>query len=726
MADNGNGQRIVVVDNRYQLVAKLGHGGMGEVYKGLDKQVNDEFVAIKLAFPEVNENRNPGLLYRFKKECANLEKAKHPNIVEFRHSGYCNYTKRHYLAMEYVNNLSLEQMLALSLDDKLKVVLQVANALQFLHSSQMNLIHRDIKTQNILVDSSKVAKLSDFGIIKDEAGANTMTETFAGSPHFAPPEQVDAKHVDHRADIYSLGSTLYHLLSGQVPYQGEAGAAILGKLMTGQKPTPLAEIDDSIPPVLEKLTEKMMDPIPELRYQTDKEIIELLTRYLSGEDLNLKNSTFFKFVPKADEKYKRRRRKTPRATAKNRPVKQVMKKSNNLLYAVIGSSGVAAVGALAILLGAGDGNGNSKVNLPPPPIVREDPRKEEFETLMQKINAEYKGLKTSYSESAYKSLSSKIKSGMDLAFAIKADGTVLDDIMEKRDDIDKIHANAQYSNLEKEAEKLASDLADAKQNQYSSSQNQRLESRLADISRKLEQSKVKQPLKDKLESYSTAIAELKARNPEKKLVLAQSLYEKAKKGLDGAMQAGDKRSLTKVYGSINQAKEVLETISDKGPEHRKVSRDVSELEKQAKEREPYLAEMILRFDNEDDLKQFSANGGQVSVNAGKMNVSGSVTYNPDFNNGDVRFYASGDFSVIMGGYELMFAGDKVEFKKNGKTVQSALYDNRGTNFVKLDKRNGFNVYVNGRKLVSSNGGPGSKMQLKSANMDVYTLARYEK
>ena len=204
---------------RYELFEKIAEGGMGTVYKATDKS-NGQVVAIKVVPPQVA--KNPVLMKRFEQEYTVSSTLDHPNIV--RALDYGSNGSSYYLVMEYVNGASLGQRIEregkIPEREAITIIAQIAQALHKAH--KQGLIHRDVKPDNVLVTADGVAKLADLGLVKElDTDLNlTRTGRGLGTPHFMAPEQFrNAKNADARADIYSLGATLYMMLTGELPFQ---------------------------------------------------------------------------------------------------------------------------------------------------------------------------------------------------------------------------------------------------------------------------------------------------------------------------------------------------------------------------------------------------------------------------------------------------------------------------------------------------------------------------
>jgi predicted Ser/Thr protein kinase len=245
-----------------EIVGLLGQGGMGVVYKALQKNLN-RTVALKVLSPHLSDD--PEFLGRFTREAQALAQLSHPNIVAIHDSGV--HDRVPYLVMEYVEGRSLRALLAakeLTAEQALKVVPQICDALQYAHSK--GVVHRDIKPENILIDAEGRVKIADYGLAKIasiDQPRLTRSNFVMGTPHYMAPEQVEnSSRVDHRADIYSLGVVFYEMLTGELP---------LGRF---KAPSERAEVDRRLDPVVLKSLERE----PGDRYQSAEEVKEHVTR----------------------------------------------------------------------------------------------------------------------------------------------------------------------------------------------------------------------------------------------------------------------------------------------------------------------------------------------------------------------------------------------------------------------------------------------------------------
>lgn len=262
----------------FRLVAKLGEGGMGTVYKA--KQISTgKLVALKVLSQQVA--LKPGFAERFRREVRILGRLNHPNIVRYLAAGESHGFV--YLAMELVDGGSVGTWLTklgrFSVGDSLYIARACAMALEYAHQEHM--VHRDVKPDNLLVTKTGIVKLTDLGLAKttdDSDVSCTRTGTGIGTPLYAPPEQArDAKHVDARSDIYSLGGVLYHFLTGQPPFQADH---LLQMILLKEKGDYKAasQVNSRVPPALDRILVKMLDRKLENRYQSISMFLDELDR----------------------------------------------------------------------------------------------------------------------------------------------------------------------------------------------------------------------------------------------------------------------------------------------------------------------------------------------------------------------------------------------------------------------------------------------------------------
>jgi serine/threonine-protein kinase len=262
----------------YRILRRLGEGGMGAVYLGYHEGL-DLHVAIKVLGDHMV--RNQLHIDRFYREARSGALLNHPNIVRSLNSGQDRATNKYYLVLEYVDGPSVRELLdrgPLSVGDAVHIALDVARALEHVHSR--NIVHRDIKPDNILTTRSGVCKLADLGLAKrlDETSHLTATRQGFGTTHYMPYEQaLSARKADGRSDIYALGATLYHLLTGVVPFAGEDHLEVIQKKSRGEFAA-ARELNPDVPPALDLILSKMMARNARDRYQTASELIVDLER----------------------------------------------------------------------------------------------------------------------------------------------------------------------------------------------------------------------------------------------------------------------------------------------------------------------------------------------------------------------------------------------------------------------------------------------------------------
>ncbi len=290
-----------MIGERYEIIEKIGTGGMADVYRAKDHRLN-RFVAVKILENEYSEDAK--FVTKFRQEAQAIACLSHPNIVGVYDVG--QELDMHFIVMEFVDGITLkkyiEQKGKLSVRESVGISLQIANGLEAAHTN--HIIHRDIKPQNILISKDGTAKVSDFGIAK-AASSNTITANAMGSVHYISPEQARGGFSDEKSDIYSLGVSMYEMLSGTLPFTGESAVAIaLAHIQ--EDATPLAAIDATIPRGLSNIVAKCMQKKTELRYLTVMDLIADLKMFLqdpSGEygvirDLYENGDTIF--IPSGD------------------------------------------------------------------------------------------------------------------------------------------------------------------------------------------------------------------------------------------------------------------------------------------------------------------------------------------------------------------------------------------------------------------------------------------
>jgi serine/threonine-protein kinase len=263
----------------FQILRPLGEGGMGFVYLGY-REGDDRHVAIKVLAEHLASSQS--YIDRFYREAKSGSLLNHDNIVKSLTAGQDNASLKHYLVLEYIDGPSgralLDRYGKVSVADGVHLALDIARALEHAHSR--NVVHRDIKPDNILITRSGVAKLADMGLAKrtDETSHLTAARQGFGTPHYMPYEQaISAKQADGRSDIYALGATLYHLVTGEVPFSGANHLEVVEKKSLGVF-LPASALNPEVPPILDDIIEKMLQRDPRDRYQTASELIIDLER----------------------------------------------------------------------------------------------------------------------------------------------------------------------------------------------------------------------------------------------------------------------------------------------------------------------------------------------------------------------------------------------------------------------------------------------------------------
>lgn len=258
-----------ILGGRYEILKKIGTGGMADVYMAKCHKLNRN-VAIKVLKNEYVDNEK--FLKKFQVEAEAVARLAHPNIVNVYDVGQEGSVN--YIVMELAEGITLKEYIKkkrhLTAKETVELSLQIASAIG--HAHEHHTIHRDIKPQNILVSDSGQVKVTDFGIAK-AANSNTVTSTAIGSVHYISPEQAKGKYCDEKSDIYSLGITMYEMVTGQVPFDHENGVTIA--LMHLQNDImPPGELIEDIPESLEKIILKCTMKKPEDRYQSVNELME--------------------------------------------------------------------------------------------------------------------------------------------------------------------------------------------------------------------------------------------------------------------------------------------------------------------------------------------------------------------------------------------------------------------------------------------------------------------
>ncbi len=265
-----------IINNRYEILSRVGAGGMSNVYKAKDHKLNRN-VAIKVLKSEYSDDKT--FVSKFRVEAQSAASLIHPNIVNVYDVGEDNGT--YYIVMELIEGITLKNYIEkkgqLSVKETISIAIQIANGIECAHNNQI--VHRDIKPQNIMISREGKVKVTDFGIAR-AASANTMSGTAMGSVHYISPEQAGGKYVDEKSDIYSLGITMFEMLTGRVPFDGESTVTIALKHIQNHVPS-IKEYISDIPVSIEKIVLKCTQNKVERRYPKISLLIADLKRALS-------------------------------------------------------------------------------------------------------------------------------------------------------------------------------------------------------------------------------------------------------------------------------------------------------------------------------------------------------------------------------------------------------------------------------------------------------------
>ena len=265
------------ISDRYEIIDKVGSGGMADVYKARCHRLN-RFVAIKVLKPEYSDDKN--FVKKFRGEAQSAAGLSHPNIVNVYDVGDDN--GLHYIVMELVEGITLKNFIErkgkLEVKEAVGIAIQIAMGMEAAHMN--HIIHRDIKPQNIIISREGKVKVTDFGIAKATT-SNTITSNAMGSVHYLSPEQARGGYSDEKSEIYSLGVTLYEMLSGQVPFAGDNTVSVALLHIQGEA-APLRELDPNIPLSVDRIVQKCMQKKPERRYLSASELIADLKRSISN------------------------------------------------------------------------------------------------------------------------------------------------------------------------------------------------------------------------------------------------------------------------------------------------------------------------------------------------------------------------------------------------------------------------------------------------------------
>ncbi|MFN2269769.1 MAG: serine/threonine-protein kinase [Anaerolineae bacterium] len=271
----------------YEIVEHIGHGVAADVYKAYQAKLN-RHVAVKVLSPTFVKEQ--AFLARFIREAQAVAQLDHPNILPVY--GFDRQDDLVYIVMQYVDSGSLDDLTGqpLPLDFTLNILSQVGSALSYAHNR--GIVHRDVKPGNILLGPDNWVLLTDFGLVKilETPADLTPSGMSLGTPAYMAPEQVAGDQVDHRADIYSLGATLYQMTTGRVPFEGGTGMAVAFKHVS-EALVPPRKFNPSLPPTVDKVIVKALAKEPDLRHQTVDKLVAAFREAVEGTKAPAKHPT---------------------------------------------------------------------------------------------------------------------------------------------------------------------------------------------------------------------------------------------------------------------------------------------------------------------------------------------------------------------------------------------------------------------------------------------------
>lgn len=279
------------IADRYEIIGKIGAGGMSDVYKAKDLTLG-RFVAIKVLKPEFSEDLN--FVTKFRTEAQSAAGLEHPNIVNIYDVG--SEKGMHYIVMEYVEGITLKTYIEkkgqLTFKEAVSIAIQVGRGIEAAHSK--GIIHRDIKPQNIIISTEGKVKVTDFGIAR-AASSNTISSDVMGSVHYSSPEQARNGFVDGKSDIYSLGIVMYEMVTGRVPFDGDTTVAVAIQHLQ-EEIVPPSAYAPNLPISMEKIILKCTQKNPDRRYESMTALLTDLRKALVSP-----NEDFVVMVPATNQ-----------------------------------------------------------------------------------------------------------------------------------------------------------------------------------------------------------------------------------------------------------------------------------------------------------------------------------------------------------------------------------------------------------------------------------------
>jgi hypothetical protein len=285
---------------RYELLEEIGRGGMGRVYKAWDKSAK-QIVAVKILIPQRGADEPPTQeeINAFRREAEICLKLVHPNIVRIHDVGVQQ--NDYYLTMDFVEGAGVDQLIKakrLTVNRSMQIIAKASRAIDYAH--EWGVIHQDLKPSNIMVDTSNRVFVTDFGLAKEVFQISRNPDTKAliashvmGTPAYMAPEQAKGEvlGVNEGSDVYALGATLYHMLTGNPPFDGKDGEEIVNRVVQ-EEALPIRELDPGVPREVETLVEIAMHKDVSIRYRTARELAEDIERFLRGESIQARRPTW--------------------------------------------------------------------------------------------------------------------------------------------------------------------------------------------------------------------------------------------------------------------------------------------------------------------------------------------------------------------------------------------------------------------------------------------------
>lgn len=272
----------VILSERYEIIERIGTGGMADVYRAIDHKLN-RYVAIKVLKKEYSDDKQ--FVAKFRSEARSAAVLNNPNIVSVYDVG--NDDNTYYIVLELIEGITLKKYIErkghLQYKEAVSIAIQIANGMEAAH--EHHIVHRDIKPQNIIISKDGKVKVTDFGIARVATSTTTVASNAMGSVHYMSPEQARGGYLDERSDIYSFGITLFEMLTGQVPFDGDTTVAVAVHHIQDELEPP-SEFISGIPISVDKIVQKCTNKKQDLRYQSVSDLVSDLKKSLIMPDVD--------------------------------------------------------------------------------------------------------------------------------------------------------------------------------------------------------------------------------------------------------------------------------------------------------------------------------------------------------------------------------------------------------------------------------------------------------